>query len=72
MEFNEFLREATALLGLQWRPFHRKGIITPQILPSLRQCPHKLASFKLIILIKDFINYHLANSPTDFLTFNKL
>jgi len=26
MEFNEFLREAAALLGLQWRPFHRKGI----------------------------------------------
>jgi len=26
MEFDEFLREATALLGLQWRPFHRKGI----------------------------------------------
>jgi chemotaxis methyl-accepting protein methylase len=26
MEFDEFLKEATALLGLQWRPFHRKGI----------------------------------------------
>ena len=26
MEFDEFLREATALLGLQWRSFHRKGI----------------------------------------------
>jgi chemotaxis methyl-accepting protein methylase len=26
MEFDEFLRETTALLGLQWRPFHRKGI----------------------------------------------
>jgi chemotaxis methyl-accepting protein methylase len=26
MEFDEFLREVTALLGLQWRPFHRKGI----------------------------------------------
>ena len=26
MEFDEFLREATALLGLQWRPFHKKGI----------------------------------------------
>jgi chemotaxis protein methyltransferase CheR len=26
MEFGEFLREATALLGLQWRLFHRKGI----------------------------------------------
>jgi len=26
MEFDEFLRQATALLGLQWRPFHRKGI----------------------------------------------
>jgi chemotaxis protein methyltransferase CheR len=26
MEFDEFLREATALLGLQWRPFQRKGI----------------------------------------------
>ena len=26
MEFDEFLKEAAALLGLQWRPFHRKGI----------------------------------------------
>lgn len=26
MEFDEFLKEATVLLGLQWRPFHRKGI----------------------------------------------
>jgi chemotaxis methyl-accepting protein methylase len=26
MEFGEFLKEATALLGLQWRPLHRKGI----------------------------------------------
>ena len=26
MEFDEFLREAAALLGLQWRPFHKKGI----------------------------------------------
>jgi chemotaxis methyl-accepting protein methylase len=26
MEFDEFLKEATALLGLQWRPFDRKGI----------------------------------------------
>src|SRR5512139_3885020 len=26
MEFGEFLKEAAALLGLQWRPFHRKGI----------------------------------------------
>ena len=26
MEFDEFLKEAATLLGLQWRPFHRKGI----------------------------------------------
>jgi chemotaxis methyl-accepting protein methylase len=26
MEFDEFLREATVLLGLQWRPFRKKGI----------------------------------------------
>ena len=26
MEFDEFLKEATALLGLQWRPFHKRGI----------------------------------------------
>jgi chemotaxis methyl-accepting protein methylase len=26
MEFNEFLKEAATLLGLQWRPLHRKGI----------------------------------------------
>ncbi len=26
MEFDEFLREAAVLLGLQWRPFHKKGI----------------------------------------------
>jgi chemotaxis protein methyltransferase CheR len=26
MEFDEFLREATVLLGLQWRPFHKKGM----------------------------------------------
>ena len=26
MEFDEFLREAAPLLGLQWRPFHRRGI----------------------------------------------
>ena len=26
MEFDEYLREAAARLGLQWRPFHRKGI----------------------------------------------
>jgi chemotaxis methyl-accepting protein methylase len=26
VEFDEFLREAAALLGLRWRPFHRKGI----------------------------------------------
>ena len=26
MEFDEFLKEATVLLGLQWRPFHRRGI----------------------------------------------
>jgi chemotaxis methyl-accepting protein methylase len=25
MEFDEFLREAAPLLGLQWRPFHRRG-----------------------------------------------
>jgi chemotaxis protein methyltransferase CheR len=26
MEFDEFLKEAATLLGLQWRPFHRRGI----------------------------------------------
>ncbi len=26
MEFDEFLKEVAVLLGLQWRPFHRKGI----------------------------------------------
>jgi chemotaxis protein methyltransferase CheR len=26
MKFDEFLKEVTALLGLQWRPFHKKGI----------------------------------------------
>ncbi len=26
MQFDDFLREAGPLLGLQWRPFHRKGI----------------------------------------------
>lgn len=26
MEFDEFLKNATTVLGLQWRPFHRKGI----------------------------------------------
>jgi hypothetical protein len=26
MEFDEFLREAAVLLGLQWRRFHRKGM----------------------------------------------
>jgi len=26
MEFEEFLKEAAHLLGLQWRPFMRKGI----------------------------------------------
>ena len=26
MPFDDFLREACPLLGLQWRPFHRKGI----------------------------------------------
>jgi chemotaxis protein methyltransferase CheR len=26
MEFDEFLKEAAPLLGLQWRPFHRRGI----------------------------------------------
>lgn len=26
MGFDEFLKEAAPLLGLQWRPFHRKGI----------------------------------------------
>jgi chemotaxis protein methyltransferase CheR len=26
MEFDEFLKEAATLLGLQWRAFHRKGI----------------------------------------------
>jgi len=26
MEFDEFLREAAPLLGLQWRPFKRKGV----------------------------------------------
>jgi chemotaxis protein methyltransferase CheR len=26
MEFDEFLREGAPLLGLQWRPFHRRGI----------------------------------------------
>ncbi len=26
MEFDEFLKEAATLVGLQWRPFHRKGI----------------------------------------------
>ena len=26
MEFDEFLREAAVLLGLQWRPFHKRGI----------------------------------------------
>ena len=47
MEFGEFLKEATVLLGLQWRPFHRKGI--------KRKVEHRVADVGL----SDFKEYLL-------------
>ena len=47
---------------LQFCPFQPRfnSAASPYILPSFCQCTHELASFKLIILIKNFINYHLG------------
>jgi hypothetical protein len=47
MGFDEFLREAAPLLGLQWRPFQRRGI--------KRKVERRIAEIGL----SDFENYLL-------------